>query len=68
VGQTAIEPAGINFDFTEEQKLFRQTLRELVDAEFSKDYCREVEARGLGYVPLRPSLLQAVDGDELLRR
>jgi alkylation response protein AidB-like acyl-CoA dehydrogenase len=36
---------GLNFEFTEEQQLFRQTLRELVDSEFSKDYCREVEAR-----------------------
>jgi acyl-CoA dehydrogenase len=37
--------SGLNFDFTEEQRLFRQTLRELVDREFSKEYCREVEAR-----------------------
>jgi alkylation response protein AidB-like acyl-CoA dehydrogenase len=37
--------SGLNFDFTEEQQLFRQTLRDLVDREFSKDYCREVEAR-----------------------
>jgi acyl-CoA dehydrogenase len=37
--------SGLNFDFSEEQQLFRQTLRELVDREFSKDYCREVEAR-----------------------
>jgi acyl-CoA dehydrogenase len=37
--------AGLNFAFTEEQQLFRSTLRELVDAEFSKSYCREVEAR-----------------------
>ena len=36
---------GLNFDFTEEQELFRRSLRELVDAEFSKEYCREVEAR-----------------------
>jgi acyl-CoA dehydrogenase len=36
---------GLNFDFTEEQQLFRASLRELVDAEFSKEYCREVEAR-----------------------
>jgi acyl-CoA dehydrogenase len=36
---------GLNFDFTEEQQLFRTSLRELVDAEFSKEYCREVEAR-----------------------
>ena len=36
---------GLNFEFTEEQRLFQQTIRELVDTEFSKDYCREVEAR-----------------------
>jgi acyl-CoA dehydrogenase len=36
--------SGLSFDFSEEQQLFRETLRELVDAEFSKDYCREVEA------------------------
>jgi acyl-CoA dehydrogenase len=36
---------GLNFEFTEEQELFRSSLRELVDAELSKDYCREVEAR-----------------------
>lgn len=36
---------GLSFEFSEEQQLFRSTLRELVDAEFSKEYCREVEAR-----------------------
>jgi alkylation response protein AidB-like acyl-CoA dehydrogenase len=45
VSQTAIGSSGLSFEFTEEQELFRRTLRELVDAEFSKDYCREVEAR-----------------------
>jgi alkylation response protein AidB-like acyl-CoA dehydrogenase len=45
VTQTAIDSSGLNFEFTEEQQLFRQTLRELVEVEFSKDYCREVEAR-----------------------
>jgi alkylation response protein AidB-like acyl-CoA dehydrogenase len=45
VSETLVETSGLNFDFTEEQQLFRRTLRELVDAEFSKDYCREVEAR-----------------------
>jgi acyl-CoA dehydrogenase len=44
VGEILTE-SGLNFDFSEEQQLFRQTLRELVDREFSKDYCREVEAR-----------------------
>jgi acyl-CoA dehydrogenase len=36
---------GLSFEFTEEQQLFRSSLRELVDAEFSKEYCHEVEAR-----------------------
>jgi alkylation response protein AidB-like acyl-CoA dehydrogenase len=36
---------GLSFDFTAEQELFRRSLRDLVDAEFSKTYCREVEAR-----------------------
>jgi acyl-CoA dehydrogenase len=36
---------GLNFEFSDDQRLFRSTLRELVDTEFSKDYCREVEAR-----------------------
>ena len=36
---------GLSFDFTEEQDLFRRSLRELVDAEFSKEYCREVGGR-----------------------
>jgi alkylation response protein AidB-like acyl-CoA dehydrogenase len=44
VGEILTE-SGLNFDFSEEQQLFRQTLRELVDREFSKEYCREVEAR-----------------------
>jgi alkylation response protein AidB-like acyl-CoA dehydrogenase len=36
---------GLSFSLTDEQELFRRTLRELVDKELSKDYCREVEAR-----------------------
>lgn len=40
-----VNPAtSLNFDFSDEQNLFRQTLRELVDKEFSKDWCRELEA------------------------
>ena len=39
------ESSGLNFDFTPEQDLFRETIRDLVEREFSKDYCREVEAR-----------------------
>ena len=36
---------GLNFSFTEEQDLFRRSLRELVDDKFSKAFCHEVEAR-----------------------
>jgi acyl-CoA dehydrogenase len=36
---------GLSFELTDEQKLFQRTLRELVDKELSKSYCREVEAR-----------------------
>jgi acyl-CoA dehydrogenase len=37
--------SGLNFEFTDEQRMFRQTMRELVEKEFPKSYCREVEAR-----------------------
>src|SRR5207248_6242753 len=37
--------SGLNFSFTDEQEMFRRSLRELVDSRFSKAYCREVEAR-----------------------
>ena len=37
--------AGLNFAFTDEQDDFRRSIRDLTDAQFSKDYCREVEAR-----------------------
>lgn len=36
---------GLGFELSDEQKLFQSTLRELVDKEFPKSYCREVEAR-----------------------
>ena len=36
---------GLNFELTAEQRLFQQTIRELTDKEFPKQYCREVEAR-----------------------
>jgi acyl-CoA dehydrogenase len=45
MSETLMASAGLSFDFTEEQQLFRKALKELVDAEFSKEYCREVEAR-----------------------
>ena len=31
--------------FSDEQKLFRDTIHDLVEREFSKEYCREVEGR-----------------------
>lgn len=36
---------GLNFDLSDEQQLFRETLHELVEREFPKAWCREVEAR-----------------------
>src|SRR5262245_61851078 len=44
----SVEPprsAGLDFDFTEEQRLLRQTIRELADNEFPKEYCRRLEAQ-----------------------
>lgn len=40
-----VRTEGLCFEFTEEQRLFRETMRELVDREFPKEYAREVEAR-----------------------
>jgi acyl-CoA dehydrogenase len=37
--------SGLNFEFTDEQELFRRTIREFATREISKEYCREVEAR-----------------------
>jgi acyl-CoA dehydrogenase len=37
--------SGLSFELTDEQQLFQRTIRELTDNEFSKSYCREVEAR-----------------------
>ena len=59
VSQTAIGSSGLSFEFTEEQELFRRTLRELVDAEFSKDYCREVEAREIPFRSIFLALAKA---------
>jgi acyl-CoA dehydrogenase len=36
---------GLSFEFTDEQHLFQQTMREFADRELPKSYCREVEAR-----------------------
>jgi alkylation response protein AidB-like acyl-CoA dehydrogenase len=35
---------GLNFDLSDEQKMFQRAVREFVDAEIPKSYCREVEA------------------------
>jgi len=37
--------SGLSFDFTDEQELFRRTMREFATRRLSKEYCREVEAR-----------------------
>ncbi|HEY2652886.1 MAG TPA: acyl-CoA dehydrogenase family protein [Solirubrobacteraceae bacterium] len=37
--------SGLSFELTDEQQMFQRSIRELVDREFTKDYCREVEAR-----------------------
>jgi acyl-CoA dehydrogenase len=39
------DTAGLNFEFTDEQRRFRKMLRDFTDRKLSKDYCREVEAR-----------------------
>jgi acyl-CoA dehydrogenase len=36
---------GLGFSFTDEQDDFRRSIRDLVDREITKDYCREVEAQ-----------------------
>jgi alkylation response protein AidB-like acyl-CoA dehydrogenase len=36
---------GLNFAFTSEQEMFRRSIRDIVDREITKEYCREVEAR-----------------------
>ncbi|MCW3004553.1 MAG: acyl-CoA dehydrogenase [Conexibacter sp.] len=36
---------GLNFAFTDEQEMFRRSIRDLTDNVFSKEYCRAVEAR-----------------------
>jgi acyl-CoA dehydrogenase len=42
---TMAAPTGLNFDFTDEQEMFRESMRELANRELTKDYCREVESR-----------------------
>jgi len=36
---------GLNFELTKEQQLFQRTIRDFVNKELPKSYCREVEAR-----------------------
>lgn len=40
---TTTVPPGLNFEFTDEQKLFQQTVREFVNAEIPKSYARGLE-------------------------
>src|SRR4051794_3311300 len=42
---TVLNTTGLNFDFTDEQQAFRESIRDIVDRSLTKDYCREVEAR-----------------------
>ena len=37
--------SGLSFELTDEQQMFQRSIRELVDRDFTKDYCREAEAR-----------------------
>src|SRR3984885_7000575 len=37
--------SGLSFELTDEQQLFQRTIRELTNNEFSKSYCREIEAQ-----------------------
>jgi len=37
--------SGLSFDFTDEQQMFREAMRDMANKEFSKEYCREVEQR-----------------------
>jgi len=42
---TVLNTTSLNFDFTDEQQAFRESIRDIVDRDLTKDYCREVEAR-----------------------
>src|ERR1700733_4661578 len=44
MSDVVVPSPALSFDFSDEQDLFRQSLRELVDKEFTKDWCRELEA------------------------
>jgi alkylation response protein AidB-like acyl-CoA dehydrogenase len=45
MSETVGAPAGFSFELSDEQRLFQRTIREFVDNEITKAYCREVEAR-----------------------
>ncbi len=38
-------PEGLNFEFTDEQRLFRESMREFTEQRLPKEFCREIEAR-----------------------
>jgi Acyl-CoA dehydrogenase, N-terminal domain len=45
MSDVAVPSPSLNFELSEEQQLFRQSLRELVDKEFPKAWARELEAQ-----------------------
>lgn len=45
MSETLSTSVGFNFELTDEQRLFQRTIREYVDNELPKSYCREVEER-----------------------
>ena len=45
MSDVVVPSPSLNFDLSDEQVMFQQSLRELVDKEFSKDWCRELEAQ-----------------------
>src|ERR1700755_1705654 len=45
MSDVVVPSPSLNFDFNDEQDLFRQSLRELVNKEYTKDWCRELEAQ-----------------------
>jgi alkylation response protein AidB-like acyl-CoA dehydrogenase len=43
--ETIAPESGLSFEFTDEQKMFREVMRDVANRDFSKAYCREVEER-----------------------
>ena len=41
-----LNTTGLNFDFTDEQQAFRAAIRDIVERELTKEYCRQAEAAG----------------------